>query len=62
MKPRVQRLLPIVRGHPQCEDLVFGKKERSSVGPPPELRMIQVLASLMARIFRLDYFPAKNAE
>jgi hypothetical protein len=51
MKPRVQRLLPIVRGHPQCEDLVFGKKDRSSVGPLPELRMIQVLASLIARIF-----------
>ena len=34
----------------------------SGVGPPPELRMIQVLASLMYGIFRLNHFPAKNSD
>ena len=35
----------------------------SGVGPPPELRMIQVLARFdVARIFRRDHFPAKNSE
>ena len=34
----------------------------SGVGPPPELRMIHVLASLMCRDCRLDHFPAKNSD
>ncbi len=35
----------------------------SGVGPPPEFRMIQVLARLeVAGIVRLDYFPAKNSD
>src|SRR5215831_102261 len=35
----------------------------SGVGPPPELRMIQVLSIFdVARIFRRDHFPAKNSD